>query len=110
MAKTGFDWQSPWEILEKLEEEIRELERELERNDKELAKGELGDILFTIVNLARFLEVDPHKALKGSIKKFLNRYRTVKRWKGETILSPSELDILWNRAKAQEKKSITPLR
>jgi MazG family protein len=100
-ANKGFDWRSAEEVLAKLDEERAELASCESREDRE---GELGDILFTVVNLARFLKVDPEQALRRTNAKFRQRFGEVesgveasgKAWK-ETSLE--EMEALWQAAK-----------
>jgi MazG family protein len=100
-ANKGFDWRNTKEVLAKLDEERAELAACETRADRE---GELGDILFTLVNLARFLKVDPEQALRRTNAKFRQRFAEVetgiaasgKTWK-ETSLD--EMEALWQAAK-----------
>lgn len=100
----GFDWPHLEGVVTKLEEEVEELKEALSLGEKERAKEELGDILFVLVNLARFLQVHPEKALSRTIRKFEKRFRHVeKRLRGmgksfeESNLA--EMDHLWEEAK-----------
>ncbi len=93
-------------LFAKLQEEIGELEAEVEKSDTEQARHveeELGDLLFTAVNLARHLKVDPESALRLANAKFRRRFGAVERSAGGydalRSLSSEELDALWNRAK-----------
>ena len=113
-AKAGFDWPDVEGLFEKLQEEIGELKTELEKVDaaelgrKEEKKQasveeELGDLLFTAVNLARHLKVDAESALRAANAKFRARFRAMEANAGGfdalAALSPPELDALWNHAK-----------
>lgn len=105
----GFDWPDLQGVLNKLEEEIGELREALASGEKEKAKEELGDILFVLVNLARFLKVDPEKALLRTVRKFKARFRHVeKRLQGmgksfeESNLA--EMDALWEEAKSLARR------
>jgi XTP/dITP diphosphohydrolase/ATP diphosphatase len=105
-AKVGFDWPDVEGLFEKLQEEIAELKAELKK-PAEVAKSrieeELGDLLFTVVNLARHLKVDAESALRTANAKFRARFRAMEASAGGFdalgALTPAELDALWNRAK-----------
>jgi tetrapyrrole methylase family protein / MazG family protein len=109
-ARVGFDWGSIDGIFDKLQEETRELHEVLGAREKNAARieGELGDILFVAVNLARFLDVDPEIALKKSSVKFASRFREMERIareRGTTFASVprGEMEALWEAAKAAER-------
>jgi MazG family protein len=102
--KSGFDWPSWRELLPKLEEETRELEAEASSNDparKPAVEAELGDLLFTVVNLGRHLGVDAEMALRGCNLRFRQRFREMERAASRPLeeLSPDELEALWSQAK-----------
>jgi XTP/dITP diphosphohydrolase/ATP diphosphatase len=107
-AKVGFDWPSVDGLFEKLAEETAELREELASGARdERVEEELGDLLFTAVNLARHLKVDPEFALRKTNAKFRQRFAVMEQEAGgreqlETT-SADELEQLWNRAKAGEK-------
>ena len=106
-AKVGFDWPDIDPVWEKLEEELRELEEAIADNKQEQIIEELGDVLFTVVNIARFLKVDPELALKATNTKFKQRFsyieKTIKeRNQDFESLSLIDLDELWNEAKSKE--------
>ncbi len=101
-ASVGFDWPDLKPILAKLDEEREELYEALHLNDQEMIKDEIGDMLFTIVNLARKLEIDAEAALTGTIKKFYTRFAHIeKQYKTGNIHEASleELDSHWEAAK-----------
>jgi nucleoside triphosphate diphosphatase len=105
-AKIGFDWPNADGLFDKLQEEIGELKAELtpsSGHSSTAAEAELGDILFTAVNLARHLKIDPESALRTTNAKFRRRFATMEAAAGGTdalaASSPSELDLLWNQAK-----------
>jgi XTP/dITP diphosphohydrolase/ATP diphosphatase len=115
-AKVGFDWPDAQGVFEKLQEEIDELTAEMEKaKTAELTRSEekketrieeeLGDILFTAVNLARHLKVDAESALRGANAKFRARFGAMETSAGGfdalASLIPAELDALWNRAKLE---------
>ena len=105
-AKAGFDWPEAEGLFAKLAEETAELRAEVERGDRDAMEDELGDLLFTAVNLARHLKVDPESALRRTNAKFRRRYATMEQIAGGTEafepLSLEEKDALWGRAKARE--------
>jgi len=106
-AKVGFDWPSADGLFDKLQEEIGELKAELAPSpgaaSPSAIEAELGDLLFTAVNLARHLKVDPESALRAANAKFRRRFAAMESAAGGTdalaASTPSELDILWNQAK-----------
>jgi nucleoside triphosphate diphosphatase len=106
-SKVGFDWPDAAGLFEKLQEEIGELQAEVGKADAvehARVEEELGDLLFTAVNLARHLKVDTESALRGSNAKFRRRFGAIEAAAGGfdalALLSPGELDALWNAAKA----------
>jgi MazG family protein len=103
-AGVGFDWQNADQVLEKLDEELKELAAARQGAGREELEGELGDVLFVLVNLARFLAVDPEQALRKTNRKFRERFGHIERRLKEAGKSPSEatleeMDALWNEAK-----------
>jgi len=118
-AHVGFDWPALAGILEKIQEEIRELEEEAKRRQpapnaappsaeqqavQARIEGEVGDLLFTVVNAARFLKVDPESALRRTNRKFRYRFQWLERELKNRGRSPrestlEEMDALWNQAK-----------
>jgi nucleoside triphosphate diphosphatase len=102
--KSGFDWPSWRDLLPKLEEETRELEAEAASGDpgrKPAVEAELGDLLFTVVNLGRHLGVDAEMALRGCNLRFRERFKEMEHESTRPLeeLSPSELESLWSQAK-----------
>jgi nucleoside triphosphate diphosphatase len=106
-AKVGFDWPNPDGLFDKLQEEIGELKAELESSPETQSKtaieAEFGDLLFTAVNLARHLKIDPESALRATNAKFRRRFAAMESAAGSrdalAASTPSQLDQLWNRAK-----------
>ncbi len=106
-AGVGFDWKKSKEILDKLEEEIVELKNELKRRKRpgcDSVKREIGDILFTVVNISRFLKIDPESALRCTISKFERRFMHIEKGlkklnKDIRFTSLAEMEELWNEAK-----------
>jgi MazG family protein len=106
-AGVGFDWQNAGQVLEKLDEELKELAQARERDGRDGLEDELGDLLFVLVNLARFLEVDPEQALRRTNRKFRERFAHIERKleeKGKTPAESSleEMDALWQEAKQKQ--------
>ena len=104
-AKAGFDWPDVTGALDKLEEEIREL-REAVAEGKGI-EGELGDVLFSAVNVSRFLKIDPEEALTGSTDKFIRRFAGMEQAANDIGKKPEEMtleemDELYNKAKERE--------
>ena len=102
-AKSGFDWPDWRDLLPKIAEETAELEAEANANpsDKQRVESELGDLLFTAVNLARHLGVDAEMALRGCNLRFRRRFAEMERTAPKPLeeLSPAELEDLWSKAK-----------
>jgi ATP diphosphatase len=106
-AKVGFDWPNADGLFDKLQEEIGELKAELSPSSESQSitkiEAELGDLLFTAVNLARHLKIDPESALRATNAKFRRRFAAMESAAGSTdalaASTPSELDLLWNQAK-----------
>ncbi|WP_256370101.1 nucleoside triphosphate pyrophosphohydrolase [Granulicella sp. L60] len=106
-AKVGFDWPDSHGLFDKLQEEIGELKAELApvatEPSQQAIDAELGDLLFTVVNLARHLKIDPESALRGSNAKFRRRFSAMESVAGGSdamaTRTPAELDVLWNQAK-----------
>jgi ATP diphosphatase len=106
-GKVGFDWNDVRAVLEKIREEIIEVEAEIERGSLEALSGEVGDLLFAVVNLARHLKVDPEAALRGANVKFERRFahienRLAEHGRTAAAASLDEMERLWVEAKAQE--------
>jgi MazG family protein len=108
-AGAGFDWNNVDEVLEKLREELAELDEARKTGSPEALQDEIGDLLFVIVNIARFLKVDPEQALRGTNSKFRRRFAHVEQGLEAQGKSPKEASIeemerLWQEAKIDEKK------
>ncbi len=105
--KVGFDWKDFKGIKEKIAEELEEVEEELRKNDRKKLEEEVGDLLFMVVNLARFLGIHPEVALMKANEKFEKRFRKMEEAAAEEGKNLEELDIeemekLWERAKREE--------
>lgn len=107
-ARVGFDWPEIAPVWDKVQEELGELTAAQESGDARQVEAELGDLLFAIVNLARFLGVDPERALQGAVKRFEDRFRAVERQaleQGRDLrgMTLCEMDELWEAAKENEE-------
>lgn len=107
-ARVGFDWPSTAEVLDKLDEEVAELKAEIAAGDLDKARGELGDMLFVMANLARKLGVEPEDALRGTNAKFVRRFAFIEAELAKDGRTPeqsdlAEMDGLWDAAKAAER-------
>ena len=107
-ARVGFDWDNAADVLPKLEEEIQELKVSISSADEGAIEIEIGDLLFSIVNLCRFLGVEAEEALRKSNRKFVNRFHYVeaeleRRGKSFKDYDLAGLDKIWDEAKAKEK-------
>ncbi len=104
-AKVGFDWPDVRGVVEKLREECAELETEIVAGDQKAASEELGDLLFTVANLARHLKVDPELALRDANAKFRRRFAAMEAATDRPLekLSAPELENLWERSKEAER-------
>jgi XTP/dITP diphosphohydrolase/ATP diphosphatase len=106
-AKAGFDWSHWRDLLPKIAEEVAELEAEAARGDHARIEAELGDLLFTAVNLARHLQVDAEMALRGCNSRFRQRFKEMEQAAAKPLeeLSPPELEDLWAAAKRKLEKA-----
>ena len=107
-ARVGFDWPTTGEVVDKIAEEARELVEARDTLTPEKVAEEMGDLLFAVANLSRHLGVDPETALRGTNEKFLRRFRFIEAALAERGSTPadstlSEMDGLWNAAKAVER-------
>lgn len=102
----GFDWEETQQVWAKLREEVGELEAEVAKGDQAKIEAEFGDVLFSLINVSRFLKVDPESALERTNKKFISRFQYLE----ESIkahglnweeMSLSEMDRFWDEAKAK---------
>ncbi len=111
VRRVGFDWETVDEVFDKVEEEWKELRHAREgMNNKEIEE-ELGDLLFAIANIARYLKIDPEVALKRANRKFQQRFRFIEEELKKRNKTPEESDIhemdaLWEEAKARERGEI----
>jgi tetrapyrrole methylase family protein / MazG family protein len=107
-ARVGFDWERIDQVWEKLAEEIHELQVSVAEQNHAKIEEELGDVFFSLVNLARFLEVNPDEALHKTTAKFIQRFQFIERELNRQGKTPkqatlAEMDALWEQAKHQER-------
>ena len=109
-ARVGFDWPETGQVLDKLQEEAVEIVEARENSDPDHLEDEIGDFLFVAANLARHLDVDPEAALRRANAKFIRRFEAIEdaletMGKTPSDSSLSEMDALWDAAKAAEKRN-----
>ncbi|MEI6820821.1 MAG: nucleoside triphosphate pyrophosphohydrolase [Bacteroidota bacterium] len=104
----GFDWEQPHQVWEKVKEELDELNDEVVKNaDIARVEDEFGDVLFSLINYARFINVNPEDALEKTNRKFIKRFKyleekTIKMGKSLHDMTLAEMDVYWNEAKGLE--------
>lgn len=103
-GRVGFDWEHIGDVLDKVSEELVEFQESVQKNERDKIEDELGDLLFSIVNLARKLEINPEDALRRTIKKFDKRFRYIEKTlqsqdKNIKEATLEEMDSLWEEAK-----------
>lgn len=104
VAGIGFDWEKPEQVWEKVEEELAEFQEEVKNQDADKMEAEFGDVLFSMVNYARFLNISPENALERTNKKFIKRFQYLEdkaKGIGKSIkeMTLEEMDIFWEEAK-----------
>src|ERR1700733_3826323 len=107
-AAVGFDWENPDQALDKLDEELQELAEARDKGTPAELEGEIGDLLFVLVNLARFFKVDPEQALRKTNAKFRRRFAFVESRTTLPGATLEEMEALWQQAKAQPTEELTP--
>jgi XTP/dITP diphosphohydrolase len=100
----GFDWEKPEQVWEKVEEEMREFREAADSGKEEEAMAEFGDVLFSLINYARFKNINPDEALERTNKKFIHRFQYLedaarKNGKSLSEMTLEEMDVFWNEAK-----------
>ena len=104
VAGVGFDWEEPYQVFEKVKEELAELQEEVNEGHKDHIESEFGDVLFSMINYARFLKIDPESALERTNKKFIKRFQYLEQ-KSKDLEKPlaemtlAEMDKFWEEAK-----------
>ncbi len=104
VAGVGFDWEKPEQVWEKVQEELTELNEEIKAGNKENTEKEFGDVLFSMINYARFIDVNPENALEKTNKKFINRFQFLEKAAKEegkelSDMSLTEMDVYWEKSK-----------
>lgn len=100
----GFDWEEPHQVWDKVQEEIEEFQAEVVAGNQEAIEAEFGDVLFSMINYARFLNVNPEDALERTNKKFIKRFQYLESKASEigkplSDMTLAEMDVFWNEAK-----------
>ncbi len=106
VKQVGFEWENKEQVWDKVEEEIGELKAEIEVNDQEKMEAEFGDVLFSLINYARFLNIDPESALEKTNKKFKHRFELMETYAKEhgldlAKLSLNEKEAIWQSMKTK---------
>ncbi len=105
VSGVGFDWEAPNQVWEKVEEELAEFKAEVQSGNQDAMESEFGDVIFSMVNYARFLNINPENALERTNKKFSKRFQYLEE-KAQAINKPlkdmslAEMDIFWEEAKS----------
>jgi XTP/dITP diphosphohydrolase len=107
VKQVGFEWEHIDQVWDKVEEEIKELKVEVEAKNQDKMEAEFGDVLFSLINYARFLNIDPETALERTNKKFKQRFELMETYAKENgldlaSLSLAEKDALWNKIKSKK--------
>lgn len=108
VAGVGFDWEAPHQVFEKVKEELQELSVEIEKGNTLAIESEFGDVLFSLVNYARFIGVNPETALERTNKKFIKRFQYLEEQaqlneKKLSEMTLKEMDVFWEKAKKMDK-------
>ena len=101
----GFDWEEPEQVWEKVQEELQEFRDEIKAGDQGKMEAEFGDVLFSMINYARFLNINPEDALERTNKKFIKRFQYLESKAGElgkslSDMTLAEMDVFWEEAKS----------
>lgn len=107
--KVGFEWENTQQVQDKVAEEIKELYEAVAGGNPKEMEDEMGDVFFALINYARFIKVDPERALEQTNKKFIRRFQRVEEMaiaQGSTVhdMTLWEMDALWNKVKEEERK------
>lgn len=108
VAGVGFDWEEPNQVWEKVEEELKEFQDEVAKGNQDTIESEFGDVLFSMINYARFLKINPENALEKTNKKFSKRFQYLEE-KAKAMNKPlkdmtlAEMDVFWEEAKQLPK-------
>lgn len=104
VAGVGFDWEKPEQVWEKVQEELEEFQEEVKEGNADAMESEFGDVLFSMVNYARFLNINPENALERTNKKFIKRFQYLEnkaKEQGKALkdMTLAEMDVFWEEAK-----------
>ena len=104
VSGVGFDWEEPYQVWNKVQEELSELNEEIKKGSNNSIESEFGDVLFSLINFARFIGVNPENALEKTNKKFINRFQYLekavkKEGKKLSEMTLSEMDVYWEQSK-----------
>ena len=104
VAGVGFDWEKPEQVFEKVKEELNELQLEINTENHDAMESEFGDVLFSMINYARFLKINPENALERTNKKFIKRFQYLEKQaklinKKLKDMSLEEMDVFWEESK-----------
>ncbi|MFK5878685.1 MAG: nucleoside triphosphate pyrophosphohydrolase [Flavobacteriaceae bacterium] len=104
VAGVGFDWEHPEQVWGKVQEELAELNTEIKKGNTDAIESEFGDVLFSMINYARFINVNPENALERTNKKFIKRFQFLeeaakKEGKELSDMTLSEMDVHWEKSK-----------
>nr|WP_298928175.1 nucleoside triphosphate pyrophosphohydrolase [uncultured Allomuricauda sp.] len=104
VAGVGFDWEHPEQVFEKVKEELSELQVEIKHGNPDRLESEFGDVLFSMINYARFLDINPENALERTNKKFIKRFQYLEekaKQAGKSLkdMTLAEMDVFWEEAK-----------
>ncbi len=113
VARVGFDWEEPSDVMEKVFEELEEFKKAWSEKQQARMEQEWGDLVFSLVNLARHLEIEPEDTLRKTCQRFSDRFSLVEKWmrkQGKELSGATleELDALWNKAKHTMAKDNSP--
>lgn len=102
--QVGFEWETTEQVWEKVNEELNELQEVVQTDEKEKIEDEFGDVMFALVNYARFLDIDPEAALERTNRKFKRRFEYIEQQAPKPLedMTLEEMDDLWNKAKRKE--------
>jgi XTP/dITP diphosphohydrolase len=105
VAGVGFDWEAPEQVWEKVQEELQEFQEEVTKGKQDRMEAEFGDLLFSMINYARFLKINPENALERTNQKFSKRFQYLENaaktsGKGLADMSLQEMDLYWEKSKA----------
>jgi tetrapyrrole methylase family protein/MazG family protein len=106
-SRVGFDWPSIEGVLEKLDEEMKEFREALSLRKKKMIREEIGDLLFVLANVSRFLRINPEEALKKTLEKFISRFHYIEtslHKEGKSLHQSNliEMDRLWEESKKKK--------